>query len=328
MPRVHIVGGRQRPDAGQREAWHAHQLALIAEADFHSRDVRVRVEYTSPPELCPDLDPSICFAAATVEDDRLYACTKTEVLIYQWPDLVQLRHLSLPCFHDIHHVRPAPGGVYIANTGLDMVLHCSFEGEIIRLWNVMGSPDPWSRFSPDVDYRKVLTTKPHESHPNYVFVLDGNPWVTRFHQRDAVELGGSGRISIGLERCHDGILVGDHLWFTCVDGHLARVDVRTREVDRTWDLSRIAGDLRRPGWCRGVAILPGHRALVGFTRMRPTKWADNVGWLRGGIKALKALANRPARIALFDLESERLEWELPLDGVDVSTVFSLHIVEP
>jgi len=56
----------------------------------------------------------------------------------------------------------------------------------------------WSRFSPLVDYRRVQSTKPHRAHPNFLFVLDGEPWVTRAHQMDAICLRDhSKRIDIG-----------------------------------------------------------------------------------------------------------------------------------
>ncbi len=63
------------------------------------------------------------------------------------------------------------------------------EGEILREWSVIGE-DTWARFSRQIDYRKVPTTKPHRSHPNFAFLLEGDIWTTRCDQKDAICLTG------------------------------------------------------------------------------------------------------------------------------------------
>ena len=87
----------------------------------------------------------------------------------------------------MHHVRPAPSGnLTVASAGLELVLEVTHDGQVVELWNVLGE-DPWSRFDPQVDYRK-LNTKPHRGHPNFVFYIGAELWATRFHQGDAVSL--------------------------------------------------------------------------------------------------------------------------------------------
>ena len=147
------------------------------------------LEYESPPEHCPEGAPSHVFKSATIQGDTAWLCTQTEVLICDLPSFAIRRVISLPCFNDLHHVAPAPDGrLFVAVTGLDAVAELSPRRRA-------PAPDQrarrlaWDRFSPNVDYRKVPTTKPHQSHPNYVFFLDGQPWVTRFQQRDAVPAG-------------------------------------------------------------------------------------------------------------------------------------------
>ena len=102
------------------------------------------------------------------------------------------------------------------------------------LVSVLGG-SPWDRFSPDVDYRKVPTTKPHRAHPNFIFFLDGKPWVTRFNQRDAVPVDGvNGRppFDIGREEgVHDGHIVGGGLFFTTVGGCVVRC-LRSSQLSR------------------------------------------------------------------------------------------------
>ena len=131
----------------------------------------------------------------------MYLCTQTEVLICDFPSFAIRKIISLPFFNDLHHVAVAlDGRLFVAVTGLDAVAELAPDGTLLRLQSVADG-SVWDRFSKTVDYRKVATTKPHLSHPNFVFFLDGEPWVTRFQQCDAVPLyrTGNSRTSSCLE---------------------------------------------------------------------------------------------------------------------------------
>src|SRR5262249_317885 len=149
------------------------------------------------------------------------------VLIYSLPDFTLTDYISLPQFNDLHHVRPtSTGSLAVANTGLDQVVEMSREGRVLRLWSAVGG-DPWDRFDPERDYRKVDSTKPHRSHPNYVFEVGEDLWGTRFEQRDALCLTGGGRIAIDVQRPHDGITMGDKVYFTTVNGCIVIASLKT-----------------------------------------------------------------------------------------------------
>ena len=86
-----------------------------------------------------------------------------------------------------------------------------------------------------VDYRKVRTTS-HTTNPNHVFCIRDEIWVTRFEQRDAISLSDPGRrIDIGLERVHDGVVHGDYIYFTTVDGKIVLVSIETLTVKEIID---------------------------------------------------------------------------------------------
>src|SRR5262249_5674715 len=155
------------------------------------------------------------------EGNSLYLCTSTEVMVYDVRGFQRTLHLSLPCFNDLHHVCPAGNGnLLVAVTGLDMVVEIAPSGEILREWGVLGA-SPWERFSRDIDYRKVLSTKPHASHPNFVFHTGEDIWVNRHQQRDALCLTDpSKRIDIAVQVAHDGHVFQDFVYFTTVDGHI------------------------------------------------------------------------------------------------------------
>ena len=108
--------------------------------------------------------------------------------------------------------------LWVTSTGLDLVVVLDkHTGALQEVLHADGK-DPWHRFSRSVDWRQVHSTRPHDFHPNYVFWLDDEPWVTRCTPEDAVPLrnprravklsGTRGEIAV-----HDGVVqssdVGD-----------------------------------------------------------------------------------------------------------------------
>jgi len=321
-----VTGGRQSPSALQKEEWHRYREAVVACVDVEARSAEVCLEYTSPSEACAaDAEPSIVFKAGSLVGELFYVCTQTEVLIYEVPGFRLLRYLSLPFFNDLHHVRPGEGdSLLVAVTGLDMVVELTLDGHILQEWGVLGQ-DPWARFSRDVDYRKVITTKPHQAHPNFVFDMDRELWVTRFEQRDAIRLTApDDRIPIDVEKPHDGILAGEQVYFTTVDGHVVVADATQAVVSHVFDLNHISARNRALGWCRGLAVLEEGHAIVGFTRIRPTRFRENLRWLRYEFGLRETKGDMPTRIVGYDLEAGREEWEIDLEPCGMNCVFSIH----
>jgi len=321
-----MIGGEQRVRFYQLDEWSQYKTALVVRLQ-DGRLERV-LEYESPPEHCPEGTPSHVFKAATLQDGTAYLCTQTEVLLCDFPSFRIRQVISHPCFNDLHHVAPAPDGrLFVAVTGLDAVAELSPEGELLRLVSVLGG-SPWDRFSPGTDYRKVTTTKPHQSHPNHVFFLDGRPWVTRFQQRDAVPVDGlyEGRqaFDVGTAGIHDGHVGGCQLQFTTVDGCVVRFDLCTGRKT-TFDLNTMsAPDDDRPlGWCRGLLSL-GDQAWVGFSRIRYTTLRRNLSWLRHGFRESEDHRHHPTRIALYDLQQRALLDQVDLEPAGVGAVFSVH----
>ncbi|MES1245476.1 MAG: hypothetical protein ABUT39_27980 [Acidobacteriota bacterium] len=318
------VGGEQKRTLLDQEEWNRFRTAVVARVDPESGRAERVLEYRTPPGHCPDDQPSHIFKAATVDGDTMWLCTQTEVLECALPGFAIRRVISLPCFNDLHHVTPGPDGtLFVAVTGLDAVAEIDREGGLIRLTSVLGG-DVWERFDRGVDYRKVPTTKPHRSHPNYVFFLDGRPWVTRFEQRDAAPLDGDGEpFRIGIQGIHDGCVSGGRVVFTAVDGHVVSFDLATGER-RELDLNGLMepDDDRPLGWCRGLHLPDdGRLAWVGFSKLRPTKLKQNLSWIRHGFKETPRL---PTRIALYDLERPARLREIDLEPAGLNAVFSIH----
>jgi hypothetical protein len=322
MNKLYISGGHQRETLFRRlEEWQSSQRALVIELDLTAKRSSTRVDYISPRDVCADELPGILFKSASLQGNKFYTCTSTEVLVYEVPEFRLLHYISLPCFNDLHHVCPTQqGNLLVAVTGLDMVVEITPTGSLVREWNVLGQ-DPWVRFSRRTDYRKIATTKPHQSHPNHVFELDREVWVTRLQQRDAICLSNPGpRIDIGIEKPHDGCIYGDKIYFTTVDGHVVIANRKSLRIEQTIDLNSMTNQSDQVlGWCRGVLPIDERRLWVGFTRIRPTKFIENLAWIKNGYTN----RHQPSHVALYDLEQKRCEQEIETEPHGIGVVFSL-----
>jgi hypothetical protein len=328
MASLYVLGARQRKLLFKHEEeQNLYEAALILRIDTETGESRTCVEYKSPLEACSGPNASMVFKSATIVGDTLYCCTSTEVIIFELPTFQKIGYISLPHFNDVHHVTPvSDGNLVVVSTGLDMVFKVSREGKVLNEWTVLDKPI-WSRFSKDVDYRKVETTKPHESHPNFAFELDGEIWVTRFRQRDAICLSTpGGRIDIAVQTPHDGLIAGDRIYFTTVDGRIVIVNRYTKKVDRVVNLNVRDGEKRvLLGWCRGLLPLDDRHIWVAFTRVRKTKFVENVLWVRSIVK--EGVHNRPTHLALYDLAEERCLKEVDLEPHGINLVFSIFAAD-
>ncbi len=321
----YVTGGAQRADVKDYLEWFAYGEASIFHVDAGG-GVRRCVSYETPDEIRPD-DPeaNIVFKAGSLDGDRLHVCTQTEILSYALPGFEQVGYATHPWLNDVHHVcRNDAGNFLAANTGLDMVMELTPAGELVRYWSALADEDPWDRFDKDIDYRKVVTTKPHHAHPNYVFMSDGGLWVSRFVQKDAVCLDDMARvIPIGIEKVHDGNIFGGRVWFTAVDGHVVVANAATGAVETVHDLNAMTDTTKTLGWCRGLHVLDEERVVVGFSRIRPSRFKENVQWIKFQIGKRESAGKLPTRIACYHLGEGRVEWEVDLEKHGLNAVFSI-----
>jgi hypothetical protein len=324
--RLYVAGGQQRTLRGltaDMDSWYEYQKALIIELDSPTGAAKTVAEYVSPTDAAPDDEPAILFKSGTLVGNELFIVTQTEVMIYAVPSFERSTYISLPMFNDVHHVRPTPNGtLLVANTGLDTVVELTRAGDVVRVTNVLGQ-DEWGggRFSPDVDYRKVKTTKPHLAHPNHVFYIGDEPWATRFQQKDAVSLvDATRRIDIGLERIHDGLVDNGRVYFTTVDGKVAIADTATLDVIRVIDLTESHPQDMLLGWARGI-LVDGDNMWVGFSRIRPTKFRENVGWVLRGMKR-----DFGTHVGCYDISTGTSLGQFALEDAGLSAVFGIYLV--
>lgn len=318
---LYLTGGRQKRRL--MDEWHAYEAGIILRMDAESGAVSNAAEYISPLEARPDDDASITFKAASIRGNKLYVVTNTEVVIYDVPDFRQTQYVSLPVFNDVHYACPnRAGNVLVVCTGLDMVAEITLQGETVREWAVIGH-DPWKRFSRLTDYRKIVTTKPHASHPNFVFETRDDLWVTRNVQQDVISLLDSARRVEFAGRPHDGVQANGKIYFTTVNGFIHILDERTMSMVETIDLNQIGHHDSALGWMRGLLPVGEDLCWVGFTRLRPTKFQDSVSWVRHGFRQYYL----PTRVALYDLAKKELLREVDIEPYGLHAVYSI-LVEP
>ena len=167
------------------------------------------------------------------------------------------------------------------------------------------------------------TGGPSLTHPNVVFRVDGVLHATRGTRGDAVATGDLGRPwAIAPVVVHDGIVTGDGVWFTRVDGHLVLVDPATGQIAQSVALQR-PGDGPEPlGWCRGLCISDGI-AWVGFSRLRATRLRRHLAWARGRLRGRPIATRRPTRVEGFDLSTGERVASVPLAGVEIDALFGI-----
>jgi len=320
MKNLFITGGQQKAIRSQltgAEDWCEYHKGLILSIETETQECRQAFQYLSPAEAVSEVRPEVIFKSGTLQDDRLYLCTQTEVMVYSLPEFKLLSYISLPCFNDVHHVTPMPdGNLLVANTGLDMILLMTPAGKVLEEWSVVGG-DPWARFSKDIDYRKV-DTKPHAAHPNYVFCVGHDIWATRFHLKDAVCVTRPGqRLAIDVGLPHDGVVHQDLIYFTTVNGNVVRANPRTMKIEEIIYLNSIHGPDVQLGWCRGLLMDKG-KTWIGFSRLRSTKFRENVKWVVQGFKKIL-----PTRVACYDLEKREYISQIDLEQHGLHAVYSI-----
>jgi hypothetical protein len=319
-----VTGGRQRKGIVSNELYRCDSAVLI-EVDLSTLETSIIFEFTSSEMYKSEKDASIVFKSGHIDDENIYLCTTTEALVLDKKDLSILSQFSSPYFNDLHHIRPSLSGTLIVvSTGLDAVFEFSLEGELINEWPVIEG-GLWERFDKNVDYRKVLSTKPHIAHPNYALFLDGELFVNRCHQGDLVCLTDRSKspISYGDQIMgHDGVVIKDKIYLTTVNGCIHVFDKFNKSLIDIFDLNQIDSKSKF-GWCRGVNALSETTLVVGFSRLRPTKWKENVNWVASKVTLGARKKKFPTGLLCVDTEGTKILWDINLEKHDISEIYSI-----
>jgi hypothetical protein len=245
------------------------------------------------------------------------------VFAYRLPDMQQQACYSHPCFQNINSVHAFADELVVSSTGLDNVVVLDKQsGQIKQILNAEGK-DPWHRFSSDIDYRQVHSTRPHDAHPNYVFQLNNELWVTRCTQEDAVcltdmakriDVSEGGNISI-----HDGLWWQDKLVFTRVDGFLVICDPVSGKVLDKHDPFGLERNRPR-GWCRGLYI-NGDMFYIGYSKLRKTKLTTKLKFISQG--NFKYRDGNEATVVAYNMRTQQVERVYEFNSASIEAVYGI-----
>jgi len=319
-----IVTGAKRNDSEfSMENLAGSYQSTIYEIDFDNESIVKKYVEESPDWNIYPEEYSFSFRGCTLAGDVFYTCNHSEILKIDKKSFNVIDRISSTVFNDLHHVDLINGKIAFASTGID---HIGFweDGEV-ELHSVL--PEGEGRvLDKEVDYRKI-STKPHMSHPNYIFEIDGKTWITRFQQKDAICLEEPDkRMDIGFERPHDGLVVDGKVYFTTVNGSIVIFDAETQEKLEVHDLQSLYSQ-PKIGWCRGIEVV-GDYAYVGLSRVRKTRSLENLGFIADGWNAMIDSVKKipPARIVKYDLKRRKIIKEMNFKNSQLSVLFSIKAI--
>lgn len=281
--------------------------AYIKLIDWESEKLINELDYKSPIEH-RNISASHMFKAGSILNGTLIVPSSTEILFIELKNLNIIKTISLPSFSDLHHVTVREKIIYIANTGAECIQLMDFNGNILDEYHQATDPT-WKQYEKGTDLRFIGSTKPHEIHLNHVFFINGEPWFTRFMQRDAIALHDSQkRIELGYSegKPHDGLVTGDYVYFTLTDGHIVIVNKKSLKAEEVINLNKISNKKQQLGWCRGIEVI-NNEAFVGFSSIRKSNFVEYGKWITRGKKL-------PARIAQYDLIGKKLKKEIEISN--------------
>ena len=313
-----MTGGRERENWFELGDGKAYDAAKVHQVDMESGCTSEILCVDQVADNYPRIHPNIQFTAGCIDSRGVWLPTDTELRLYEYPTFHLLKIISFPFFQNIHSVVVIGELMAVTSTGLDLVVLLNADdGTVLDLVNVEGKP-VWHRHSSETDYRQVHSTRPHQGHPNYVFELGEDMWVTRCTFDDAVNLYDvSERIDIGRGRdisAHDGIVSDGHVYFTTVDGGISIADTNSKRVIEEVDLKKVESTPTMRGWCRGLMFSDEH-AFVGFSRIRKTRDSRKVRWVNM-VRGTRYIEE--ASVVCYDRKSWKKleEWRFPPGELD------------
>lgn len=314
-----ISGARERENGFELGEGKYYEQAKLLKLDLDTSKVSTIKEKSDGGTHYPDEHPNLQYTSMCLDGDVLWLPTDTEIFKLSYPSLEVLTVISEPYFHNIHSVNVFDKKVYVTSTGLDLVAVYDEDGTLLEMFNTEGKA-LWHRFSAEEDYRLIHSTRPHDCHPNFVFKWQDEAWVTRCRQQDAVCLTNVEKkmeLTDPLNRIsvHDGMLFGDLIYFTSVDGMIIVMDPTTQKIVEQFNLVKELnkGEL---GWARGLSISEDGIAYVGFSKIRRTKMVEKLAWLALG--QLNKMRYIPASVVAYDLKNRKVikQYIVPMEEID------------
>ncbi len=110
--------------------------------------------------------------------------------------------------------------------------------------------------------------RPHVVHPNHLFPVDGDIWVTLANSGEIISLNSGRILCSGLGKPHDGIVVDDEHYMTdCKTNCLIVHELHPQGHALSKRREKQVTNSLREGFLRGIAVV-GDRVFVGLTARR------------------------------------------------------------
>lgn len=226
-------------------------------------------------------ETSESFRGGMIHNCIFYTCTHCEIVEINLSDFSFKNTFSDKSFNDLHDVFVDESGIYVANTGLDLVQHFSFEYELLREFNLM-SEDTWKVFDKSVDYRfmtKMRGERKDRTHNNHIVKIDNEYYVTELKNSALRNLNKNKYVITDISgNPHDGILRDDKIYFTTTNG---KVDIYSKKFEKleTIELTKFYKGGDGIGWCRGIEVVDDIK-FIGFTKFRTSTKQELVKWIK------------------------------------------------
>jgi hypothetical protein len=208
-------------------------------------------------------------------EGRYFVTTFNEVLVIEKQTRRLIEVYSQPSFNDLHCCLAYEKGQVIANTGMDCIEIFDRDWKQVDRVRFEDARDIDGR-----DWRQVPTTKPHVCHVNWVFMLRGELWCTRYVNRDAVKVyDPTVRMKIDHGLPHDGFVQNGNVFFTTANGRIASHKATGfHEQHLLLQLEDILCS-KQFGWVRGLYYDEEH-FFIGNTRLRQTTSREVLNWIQ------------------------------------------------
>ena len=317
---LYVTGARRNKEEFSTDKFSSCYDAGIFEINFSKKTiVREYIENKANKEIyVPEY--TLSFRGGCIHRGSLMTCNHSEIVTLNINDFTITNRITNNNFNDLHCVQYFKGEKWVVSTGIDMAIKLSGDNSV-ELFPVNGSAS--NVYNEKLDYRNICT-KPHGSHPNFLFATDDGVWATRFKERDAVLLTDPDKtINVNVERPHDGVVRGGSVFFTTVDGCVVESDIKTGNVIKVYDIKANNSSAER-GWCRGLCV-EGDYLYVGFTVIRHSKNIERLSYVTDTLRVLgDKLKNKfPARIVKYNLKKERIEDEMRFKLSEIGVIFSI-----
>lgn len=294
--------------------------AVLLEIDFASKQILRRFEIDRENMEFQVEGYATNFTVPAVRNGRALIPSHATVYEMDLRTFSVLSRISSPMFNDLHHVSYHGERLLAVSTGLERVVEFKRDASISSIYPVLPDLPP---IDPAADYR-THHTKPHLSHPNYVFSVGEELWVTRAKQFDCVPLHDLAHpVPLSDVMVHDGILFDGLYYFTSVRGQVLVLDLERRLIVQEWNLIQKRWHLLT-GWCRGIHVTEDF-CYVAFSVFRRTRQLENIQWLKAKLTGTNPPL--PTRIEKIDRKTGVVVDQFTFEPEELTAIFWIGEVE-